>query len=111
MVFALDLVPAQLARKGDDMRLWSVPPWREDVDFDIQILLGGDNIPLAEMDNQCIDRLLFLPYVFLLEFLDVLRVNGCNDGFDHHQVDHLLEGVLLPPYMGITRSPLPQHQG
>ena len=38
MVFALDLVPAQLARKGGDMRLWSVPPWHEDVDFDIQIL-------------------------------------------------------------------------
>ena len=64
--------------------------------FDIQILLGGDNIPRAEMGNQCLDGLVFVPYVVLLEFIYVLRGNVCNDGFDHHRFDHLLESVLLP---------------
>ena len=38
----------------------------------------------------------FLPYIVLLEFLNILRVDGCDNGFDHHRVDPLLEGVLLP---------------
>ena len=38
----------------------------------------------------------FVPYVVLLEFLEVLCVGNRDDGFDRHQVDHLLEGVLLP---------------
>ena len=47
MVFALNLSPFQLARKGGDMRFWSVAPWREEVVFDSQLLLGGNNIPHA----------------------------------------------------------------
>ena len=64
--------------------------------FDIQLLLGGNNIPRAELGNHCFDFMVFVPYVVLLEFLDVLRVGGCNDGFNRHRADHLLEGVLLP---------------
>ena len=78
------------------MRFWIVAPWREEVGFDIQNLLGGDNIPRAELGNQCLDRLVVVTYAFLLEFLDILRINSCDNGFDHHQVYHLLEGVLLP---------------
>ena len=96
MVFALDLMPVQLARKCGDARFWSVAPWREEVVFDSQILLGCNNIPQAEMGKYFIDRLVFVPCVFLLEFLDVLRVNVHENGFNRHQVDHLLEGVLLP---------------
>ena len=84
MFFALNLVPVQLARKGGDMRFWSVAPWLKEVGFDIQLLLGGDNIPRAELGNQCLDGLVFVPYVVLLEFLDVLCVDGRDNGFDRH---------------------------
>ena len=96
MVFALNLAPVQLARKGGDVHFWSIAPWREEVGFDIQILFGGNNIPRADLDNHCLDRLIFVPCIVLLEFLDVLCVNGRNYGFKCHQVAHLLEGVLLP---------------
>ena len=52
--------------------------------FDYQILLGGNNIPHAELGNHCIDHLVFVPYVFLLELLDVLRVDGRDNGFKCH---------------------------
>ena len=84
MVFALSLAPVQLACKGGDMSFWSVAPWREEVGFDSQILLGDDNIPRAELGNQCLDGLVFVPYVVLLEFLDVLCVDGCDNGYDRH---------------------------
>ena len=95
MVFAIDLVHVQLARKGGDMCLWSVAPWREEVGFDSHIFLGGDNIPRADLGNQCLDSLDFVPYVVLLEFLSILRVNVCNNVFYCHRVYHFLEGVLL----------------
>ena len=95
MVFALYLVPVQLACKGGDMRFWSVASWREEVGFDSQLPLGGDNIPRTEMGNQCLDGLFFVPYVVLLEFLNVFCVDGCDNKFDHYWVNHLLEGVLL----------------
>ena len=41
MVFALYLDPVKLARKGGDMRFWSVAPWRKEVVFGSEILLGG----------------------------------------------------------------------
>ena len=89
MVFTLDLAPIQLARKGG-------APWRKEVVFDSHILLVGNNIPRVELGNQCFDRLVFVPYIVLLKFLDIFCVDGCDDGFDRHQVDQLLEGVLLP---------------
>ena len=64
--------------------------------FDSHIFLGGDNIPRAELGNQCLDGLVFVPYVVLLEFLIVLCVDSRDNGFNHHRVDHLLESVLLP---------------
>ena len=39
--------------------------------------------------------MVLVPYVVLLELIDILRVDGRDDGFDHHRVDHILEGVLL----------------
>ena len=51
MVFTLYLVPVQLTRKGGDMRFWSVAPWRKEVGFDSQLLVGGNNIPRADMGN------------------------------------------------------------
>ena len=64
--------------------------------FDSQFILGVNNIPRAELGRQCFDCMVFVPYVFLLKFLDVLRVDDRDDGFDCQRVDHLLEGVLLP---------------
>ena len=96
MVFALSLAPVQLACKGGDMSFWSVAPWREEVGFDSQILLGDDNIPRAELGNQCLGGMFFVTYVVLPEFLDELCVDGRNNGFNCHQVKHLLEGVILP---------------
>ena len=77
------------------MRFWIVAPWREEVGFDIQNLLGGDNIPRAELGKKCLDGLVFVPYVVLLELFNLLCVDGCDNGFDLHQVNHLLESVLL----------------
>ena len=51
MVFALNLVPVQLARKGGDVLAWSVTPWREELEFYGQILLGGNNIPRADLGD------------------------------------------------------------
>ena len=99
MVFALYLAHAQLARKGGDMRFWSVAAWRKELVFDSQLLLDGDNIPCAELGNHCLDCLVFVPYVVLLEFLNVLCVDGRDNGFDCHQVDNLLEDVLPPLYL------------
>ena len=96
MVFAIDLVHVQLARKGGDMCLWSVAPWREEVGFDSQPLLGGDKIPRAEIGNQCLDCLVLVPYVVLLELLDILCVDGRDNGFDRHRVEHVMKGVILP---------------
>ena len=62
---------------------------------DDQLLFGGDDIPRDDLGNQCLDGLIFLSYVVPLEFLDVLRVNGHNDGFNRHRVNHVLEGVFL----------------
>ena len=84
MVFALDLVPVQLVHKGGDVRFWSVTPWNEGVGFDRQLLFGGNNIPLADLGNHCFDCLVFVPYVVLLEFLNILRIAGRNDRFDRH---------------------------
>ena len=95
MVFALDLASVQLERKGGDVRFWSVAPWREEVGFDIRLLLGVNNIPRADMDDHYIDCMVLVPYIVLLEFLDVFRVDVRDDSFDRHQVNHLLEGVLL----------------
>ena len=64
--------------------------------FDIQLLLGGNNIPCAELGEHCFDCLVFVPYVVLLEFLDILRVDGRGNGFGRHRVDYVLEGILLP---------------
>ena len=64
--------------------------------FDIQILLGGNNITLAELGNHCLYPLVFVTCIVLLEFLDILCIDGCDNGFYRHRVDHLLEGVLLP---------------
>ena len=69
MVLAINLSPVQLARKGGDMRFCSVSPWREEVVFDSQFLLGSDNIPRADLGNQCLDCLVCVPYLCLLEFL------------------------------------------
>ena len=80
MVFALNLAPVQLARKGGDVHFWSIAPWREEMGFDIQILFGVNNIPHVEMGYHYFYRLVFVPYVVLLKFLDVLRVDGSNDG-------------------------------
>ena len=96
MVFSLDLAPVELARNGGDVRVWSVTPWREEVGFGIQIILGGNSIPRAELGNHCLDHLVFVTYLVFLEFLDVLCVNGRDDGFYRHQFNHLLEGVILP---------------
>ena len=101
VVLVLDLAPVKLVRKGGDMRFWSVAPCRKEVRFDSQILLGGDNIPLAELGNQYLDPLVFLPCVILLELLNALRMDGGNNGFDRHRVNHLLEGVLLPLYLQV----------
>ena len=84
IVFAIELALVQLARKGGDIHLWSFTPWSKEVGFDGQLLLGGDNIPRADLGNQCLDRLIFVSYVFLLEFLDVLRVDGGGNCFDCH---------------------------
>ena len=51
---------------------------------------------LVDLGNHCLDRLIFVPYVVLLEFLDGFCVDSHDNGFDCHQVDHLLEGALLP---------------
>ena len=64
--------------------------------FDSQLLLGGDNIPHTELGNQFFDRLVFVPCVVLLEFLNILHIQGCDDGFNRQQFDQLLEGALLP---------------
>ena len=40
--------------------------------------------------------LVFVPYVVLPKFLDVLCINSHDNGFDLHQVNHLLEHVFLP---------------
>ena len=77
------------------MCFWSVAPLHEEVGFDNHILLGGDNIPHAELGNEYLVHLVFVPYVVLLEFLNVLCVDGRDSGFERHQVNHLLEGVLL----------------
>ena len=63
--------------------------------FDSQLLLGGDNIPRAELGKKCLDGLVFVPYVVLLELFNLLCVDGCDNGFDRHQVNHLLDSVLL----------------
>ena len=96
MVVTLYLVPVQLARNFGDIRFWIVAPWRKEMGFDSQLLLSGDDIPRANLGNQCLDGLVFLPYVDLLEFLIILCVESHDNGFDHHRVDHLLESVLLP---------------
>ena len=90
MVFSLNLVPVQLARKGGDVRIWSVTPWRKEVGFDSQLILGGNNIPRVDLGNYCLDRMFLVPYIFLFGFLDVFLINGRNDGFDHHCANHLL---------------------
>ena len=96
MVFTFYLAPVQLACKGGDMRFWSVDPFHDKVGFYIQLLLGGYKIIRDELGNQCLDGLVFVPYVILLEFFDALCVDVGNNGFDHQQVDHLLEGLYLP---------------
>ena len=95
MVLALDLAPVQLPRKGGDVRFCSVTPWRKEVVFDGQLILGDNNKPRADLGDHFFYRLFFLPYVVLLKFLGVLLVDGRDDSFDRHRVDHLLEGVLL----------------
>ena len=96
IVFALDLVPVQLVRKGGNLRIWSVTPCCEEVGFDRQLPLCGNNIPCAELYKHFPDCLVLVTYVVLLAFFHVLRFDGCDDGFDCHQVGHILEGVLLP---------------
>ena len=61
-----------------------------------QLLLGGNNISRADLGNHCIDCMVFVTYLVLLELLNVLRVDGRDDGFDRHRLNHLLEGVILP---------------
>ena len=95
MVFALNLVPFQLAFKGGDVRVWSVTPWLKEVGFDSQLLLGGNNIPRADLGNHLLDCLVLALYVVLLKFLDVLRVNGRDYVIGQHRVNHVLEGVFL----------------
>ena len=53
-------------------------------------------LSLVDLGNHCLDRLIFVPYVVLLEFLDGFCVDSHNDGLDCHRVDHLLKGALLP---------------
>ena len=57
MIFALELAPFQLARKNGDVRVWSVTTWREELGFDGKLILGGNNIPRAELGNHCLDCL------------------------------------------------------
>ena len=40
--------------------------------------------------------MVLVPYVVLFELLDILYINGCDNFFDRHRFDHLLESVLLP---------------
>ena len=47
------------------------------------------------MDDHYLDCMVLVPYIVLLEFLHVFRVDVRDDSFDRHQVNHLLEGVLL----------------
>ena len=60
------------------------------------VLFFSDNIPCADLGNQFLDCMVFVPYVVLLEVLNILCVNGRDNDFDCHRVDHLLEGVLMP---------------
>ena len=96
MVFAPDLAPVQLARKGGDVRVWSVTICHKEVWFGCLLLIGGNNIPRVDLGDHSFYRMVFVPYAVLLEFLDVLRINGRDDGFDRHQVGHILEGIILP---------------
>ena len=40
---------------------WSAALWREEVGLDIHLLLSGNNIPLTEMGNHCLDLLVLVP--------------------------------------------------
>ena len=59
MIFSLDLEPVQLAHKGGDVLFCIISPWCEEVGFDIQLLLGGNNIPHVDLGNHCLDVLGF----------------------------------------------------
>ena len=84
VVFALDLAPVQLVGKGGDVSFWSVAPGREEIVLDGHLLLGDNYIPRADLVDHCFYCLVFTPYVVFLEFLDVLHIDGHDDGLDRH---------------------------
>ena len=94
MVFTLELAPVQLARNCGDVCFWSVTPWREEVGLDCQLLLGGNDIPRTELSDHNYYSLVFVPCVVFLKFLDVLCVDRRYNGFDCHQVNHLLQTCI-----------------
>ena len=66
MVFAINLVPVQLERKGGDVCFWSVPPQCEEVGFYGKFLHGGNGIPHTELIDYCFYCLVFVPDVIFL---------------------------------------------
>ena len=96
MVFALNLAPVQLARKGCDVRVWSVAPRHEEVGLGGQLLIGGYEVQFLELCDHRFDILVLISYVVLIQILDVLRFNGRNNVLNHYGVHHLLKSVLLP---------------
>ena len=84
MVFTLYLAPVQLACEGFGVRFGSVTLQRNEVGLDVQLLLGGNDIPRLELCDHRFYDLVFVPNVVLLQFLGTLRVDRRDDGFEHH---------------------------
>ena len=95
IIFALYLAPVELARKVCDVHVGSVASQRDEFGLDGQFILGGDDVPRLDLRDHRFDGPILIPNVVLFQLLDILSVDGCKDGLNHHGVHHLLEGVLL----------------
>ena len=96
MVLSFYLAPVHLIGGVCDMRVGCVAPRREEVCLDLYLLLGCDDVPRPELIDHCLDCLVFVPNVVILQLFDVLRIDGPDDVFDRHRIHHLSKGVLLP---------------
>ena len=96
MVLVFNLAPVQLAGEGCDVRIRHVDSQFEEVCLDGDLLLSVNDVPHMELRDHRLGGLMFVTYVVLLELFSLLRINGCDNGFDLHGIHHLLEVVIFP---------------
>ena len=95
MFLVLDLANFKLVGKGCDVGVGCVAPGIKEVRLDGELFLDRDDLPRLELLNHCPNILIFVTNVVFFRLLHLLRVDGCNDGFDRPGINHLLKSVLL----------------